>query len=61
MILLNKDRRMITMRHEPRLSLITMTLSEDGKEITLTGPGMDPLPIRPKQSKATNEEIISFT
>lgn len=61
MVLLNTDKRMITIRHEPRLVLIKTTLTEDEKGFTLTAEGMDPLTIVPKTSHDDGEEIHKFT
>lgn len=60
MILLNQEKRMITMRHDPRLSLITTTLNDDGS-ISLTAPDMDPLTFKLKLDKSSDDDTIAFT
>jgi hypothetical protein len=51
---------MITMRHEPRLSLVKLELNEEGNGFILTAPGMEPLTVARKQGRSPGDEVLKF-
>ena len=61
MVLLSKDRRIVTLRQAPQLGYIRVEPNAEKNAFTLTAPGMDkPLTIRPKEKRDPKEEVISF-
>lgn len=56
--MINKENRMITLRHSPQLALIKTAINEDGTEITVQAEGMNPLTLKPKKEVDTTDEIV---
>lgn len=67
MVILNSEKRMITLRHEPKLALISTSLllhGDDKYMLKLTGPGMpDPLVIKlhDENSSQASQLVLDFT
>jgi hypothetical protein len=62
MVLLNGDKRMITLRHEPKLALISMFMTQDSDDkyyLTLTAPEMnDTLVIKQEEASGHHPQVV---
>ena len=63
MILLNSEKRMITLRHEPKLSLISCQLLVNERQLKLEAPGMESwtlfIDLQDKE-KATSKQVYDI-
>lgn len=60
LMLVNHENRMVSMRQEPRLALLKISLTPDASRVQVSAPGLQTLIIKPKNSVAADDEIVHF-